>query len=650
MSVAGEQQPIGNQRLAPVQTPRAVVAAMRRSPALPIPRVLQSPVIGLAGASALQPQRKKRKAENTTAAATDGGSTDSPRSRPVSQWVEAQWEQRAGAQVACKHCPDYVRSSKNVSRLKQHLLECPAFLKSSAARAAAKLDSNLSTAVARLQQQHVAEQEQQQEVLDIQTEFNEFFMRFLVDNNLPLHLVENETTKAFFNKFIPHLKLPSRYELSGSLLIALYITVMMDVKQRVAEAPFVALTMDGWAKSMGAAHLLGVCAVLAGRVSVFLDVINTAGHKILLLHAFKEHINQAKEVVQYFTHLSLPHELLRQQRAALAASHNLAAAAAAARADGTTVVGAVPAPKVELKQMSQTRFASLYDMLQSVQDNKQALRSVAWSGALGNDERSRAITAVLDCQDFWAKNEWLVGTLAPAAKLVEALQADAANLAHVHFGLMAVEGALDRTTRSCPPDFLDEAMELEQLWSDRMEYGHHDALYLAAALDPNFRDKHDTLTTDQLRAAEDLAARLASADGRGSDSAADQARYEFNTWCGGDYMTRMKLTPRFFSPLLLRDVVRWWGWYGKQTPVLMEVAQRVFCTPATSAGVERLFSVFKMLWSDKRNRLLMGRMWAMAYVFFNTRALKRDEQPFAPTAAEEEQWEEWMASQPVEAA
>ncbi|KAL6763144.1 hypothetical protein V8C86DRAFT_3023063 [Haematococcus lacustris] len=132
--------------------------------------------------------------------------------------------------------------------------------------------------VARLQQQHAAEQEQQQEVLDIQTEFNEFFMRFLVDNNLPLHLVENETTKAFFNKFIPHLKLPSRYELSGSLLIALYITVMMDVKQRVAEAPFVALTMDGWAKSLGAAHLLGVCAVLAGRVSVFLDVINTAGH------------------------------------------------------------------------------------------------------------------------------------------------------------------------------------------------------------------------------------------------------------------------------------------------------------------------------------------------------------------------------------
>ncbi|KAJ9517964.1 hypothetical protein QJQ45_004370 [Haematococcus lacustris] len=395
MAATGEQQPPGNQRLAPVQTARALVAATRKSPALPLPRVLQSPVIGLAGASALQPQRKKRKAENATTGATDGGSTDSPRGRPVSQWVEAQWEQRVGAQVACKHCPGYVRSGKNVSRLKQHLLQCPGFLSSSAAADAAKQDTDVSTAVARLQQQRATQQEQQQqqqpEVLDIQVEFNEFFLRFLVDNNLPFHLVENPTTKAFFNRFIPHLKLPSRYEM-------------------------------------------------------------------MQLHAFKEHINQAKEVVQYFTHMSLSHELLRQQRAALATSYHLAAATAGAGAGTAPVAGAarsavgvanVPAPKVELQQMSQTRFASLYDMLQS--------------------------------------------------------------------------------------------------------------------------------------------------------------------------------------------------------PVLLEVAQRVFCTPATSAGVERLFSVFKLLWSDKRSRLLMGRMWAMAYVYFNTRALKRDEQPFAPTAAEEEQWEEWMASQPLRA-
>ncbi|KAJ9508667.1 hypothetical protein QJQ45_027962 [Haematococcus lacustris] len=382
MAATGEQQPPGNQRLAPVQTARALVAAMRKSPALPLPRVLQSPVIGLAGASALQPQRKKRKAENATTGATDGGSTDSPRGRPVSQWVEA--------------------------------LPGLRFLSSSAAADAAKQDTDVSTAMARLQQQRATQQEQQQqqqpEVLGIHVEFNEFFLRFL---------------------------------LSRPLLLALYVAAVMDVKQRVAEASFVALTINGWAKSLGAAHLLGVCGVLAGRVSVFLDVINTAGHsatselmlaemlgviekhdlagkvcavvtdtptpmrklwrlleerlprvlcmgchahitnlyftKIMQLHAFKQHINQAKEVVQYFTHMSLPHELLRQQRAALATSYHLAAATAGAGAGtapvagatrsavgSATVVGAVPAPKVELQQMSQTRFASLYDMLQSV--------------------------------------------------------------------------------------------------------------------------------------------------------------------------------------------------------------------------------------------------------------------------------------------
>ncbi|KAJ9530418.1 hypothetical protein QJQ45_000792 [Haematococcus lacustris] len=116
------------------------------------------------------------------------------------------------------------------------------------------------------------------------------------------------------------------------------------------------------------------------------------------------------------------------------------------------------------------------------------------------------------------------------------------------------------------------------------------------------------------------------------------------------YMVKMNLSPSIFHPRLLRDPVTWWEWYGKKTPVLQKIAQRVLSIPATSAGVERLFSVFKFIWSDRRNRLLMGRMWAMAYVYFNTRALKHQEQPMADDATDVARWEEWMASQPVEGA
>ncbi|KAL6747708.1 hypothetical protein V8C86DRAFT_3198017, partial [Haematococcus lacustris] len=155
------------------------------------------------------------------------------------------------------------------------------------------------------------------------------------------------------------------------------------------------------------------------------------------LPSFRQHIDQVKEVVHYFLHLQLPRELLLQHRAATAAA-----------AATTTAATTVSVKQVKLVQMSQTRFASLQDMLCSVQHNKSALRSVAISDSLGNDARSRNVIALVLNPDFWEKNEWIVGTLAPAAKLVEALQADAANLAHVHFGLMAVEDKLDKVTRS----------------------------------------------------------------------------------------------------------------------------------------------------------------------------------------------------------
>ena len=33
--------------------------------------------------------------------------------------------------------------------------------------------------------------------------------------------------------------------------------------------------------------------------------------------------------------------------------------------------------------------------------------------------------------------------------------------------------------------------------------------------------------------------------------------------------------------------------------------------------------MFKYIWSDRRGSLLQGRMWMMAYIYFNTRVLDR---------------------------
>ncbi|GFH19475.1 dimer_Tnp_hAT domain-containing protein [Haematococcus lacustris] len=155
-----------------------------------------------------------------------------------------------------------------------------------------------------------------------------------------------------------------------------------------------------------------------------------------------------------------------------------------------------------------------------------------------------------------------------------------------------------------------------------------------------YRHKPHNLTIDEVWAAEELAAKLASADGQGKDAAGNAARLELlDTWLEPDYAVGMGLTMDRFAPDLTADPVAWWRRYGSKLPHLH------LSIPATSAATERLFSAFKFIWSDRRSLLLLGRMWIMSYVFFNTRVMTRKEHHASAEAQEE--WESFMATQVV---
>ncbi|KAJ9528698.1 hypothetical protein QJQ45_020597 [Haematococcus lacustris] len=66
---------------------------------------------------------------------------------------------------------------------------------------------------------------------------------------------------------------------------------------------------------------------------------------------------------------------------------------------------------------------------------------------------------------------------------------------------------------------------------------------------------------------------------------------------------------------------------------------------AQSCHTYSLFSAFKFIWSDRRSRLLLGRMWIMSFVFFNTRVMTRKEHHASAEAQEE--WESFIAAQVV---
>ncbi|KAJ9526001.1 hypothetical protein QJQ45_009426 [Haematococcus lacustris] len=145
-----------------------------------------------------------------------------------------------------------------------------------------------------------------------------------------------------------------------------------------------------------------------------------------------------------------------------------------------------------------------------------------------------------------------------------------------------------------------------------MDYRHHVSLFLAALLDPRYRHKPHNLTIDEVWAAEELAAKLASADGQGKDAAGNAARLELlDTWLEPEYAVGMGLEMDRFTPDLTADPVAWWRRYGSKLPHLQVVAQHVLSIP-TSAATKRSFSAFKFIWSDWRSRLLLGRMWIMS--------------------------------------
>ncbi|KAJ9524120.1 hypothetical protein QJQ45_022525 [Haematococcus lacustris] len=154
------------------------------------------------------------------------------------------------------------------------------------------------------------------------------------------------------------------------------------------------------------------------------------------------------------------------------------------------------------------------------------------------------------------------------------------------------------------------------------------------------------ITREQSKLAEQLLIKLATEDGSEGDRPAAEALSQLATWQQPDVVlfSRTSMSAVYFAPQLTMDPVRWWQQHGHFAPELQTVAQRVLCIPATAAANERVFSAFSHVWSDKRASLILGRMWVMAYIYFNKRVLKR--KPKTLSDAEWEEYERWMRKTP----
>ncbi|KAJ9510940.1 hypothetical protein QJQ45_027837 [Haematococcus lacustris] len=147
------------------------------------------------------------------------------------------------------------------------------------------------------------------------------------------------------------------------------------------------------------------------------------------------------------------------------------------------------------------------------------------------------------------------------------------------------------------------------LFKARWRYGDSQVLYLAAILDPRYKMLDFQFSPAQFSQAEQALSRLVTVD----DSQADQP-----------------------VATALEQLRRGWG-----------SGAAGFVQPGNSCSKRAGFSSFKHIWSDKRSSLLLGRMWLLAFIYFNKRVLERRPKP--QPEAEWQQFAQWMQHMPVEA-
>ncbi|KAJ9509978.1 hypothetical protein QJQ45_011419 [Haematococcus lacustris] len=164
------------------------------------------------------------------------------------------------------------------------------------------------------------------------------------------------------------------------------------------------------------------------------------------------------------------------------------------------------------------------------------------------------------------------------------------------------------------------------LFKARWRYGDSQVLYLAAILDPRYKMLDFQFSPAQFSQAEQALSRLVTVDDSQADQPVAMALEQLRRGWGAppsELLSRTQLLPIHFAPHLTAHPVKWWAERGGFAPLLQAAAQRVLCIPATAAANERVFSSFKHIWSDKRSSLLLGRMWLLAFIYFNKRVLER---------------------------
>lgn len=453
---------------------------------------------------------------------------------------------------------------------------------------------------------------------------NSAFAKAVYSSNLPLSFTDNNYWQLFFKQIRPSYKVPSRYDLSNSLLDKEYEEVTRFVDEKIKNADFVTVITDGWSNIRNEGI---ISYIVTTPTPIFYKSIETKDHRHTAVYISQELIKVIDEIgAQKITALvtdnasnmkgawqivqaQYPHiftigcaahglnlllgDIFKIQTFQLIISNakevvkyvkNKQALLSVFNAKQKVKKGSASST---LKLPAETRWCSNLIMFRSLLNGKESLQETVLIEELNVDKKIRQV--VLDNDMFWMSINSLVNMLEPICDGLTVIESDSATLSDVPRIFLCIKESLD--TLVLTPLQTEEEEEVKNIIETRRMMFCQPIHYAAYILDPRYF--HDNLDENDFRSGVDFISSFPVSESTTNVLA------EFAKYTAHDSVYSNNSV--WEAAKLLSPAVWWKGFFKNQS--LCSVALRLFNIPPSSAACERIFSVFSNTHTLTRNRL-----------------------------------------------
>lgn len=471
--------------------------------------------------------------------------------------------------------------------------------------------------------------------------------RAIYATSAPLHLVDNPYWIDFFKALRPAYKPPTRYNISNKLLDDEVSRITDQNTICIADSKVLGIMCDGWTnvrnesivnivvttpkpifykslstgvqrhsgeyladliisviEELGPRKVFGVVTDNAknmkkawGIISKKYPHITTYGcvahglnlliNDIINLDSFKEIIEDGKEVINNIRRGHITKAIFEQKRKEANNANSMALAL----------------PVV-------TRWGSVVHFLKSLLVNKQIIRSMNVDEAIEKDIKLN-VKKTISSPIFWKKIEHFYCLMSPVAKWIEKIESDSPQLSVVPIIFSELKKSFEDTLKSNSILKSNEKHIMEAL-ANRKEFCVGKIHKAANILNPKFLGK--TFNSDDHEDAVQFIYQLA----KQMISLEIDARKVISDFTHFKSKTEQFSKHKEYLWVAAEDTsaIDWWAAFCSDTE-LSKIAVKLLSLPATSAAVERTFSIYKDVHSTKRNKLLNERASNLVFIKHN---------------------------------